>query len=77
MYWGKFQLGLKTPVIKNENKLKEAYGISVERKSLLNTENIEVVIRGKDGYLYKYNSENKYGEVYLNKQKCNRVEKIW
>lgn len=59
MYWGKFQLGLKTPVIKNENKLKEAYGISVERKSLLNTENIEVVIRGKDGYLYKYNSENK------------------
>lgn len=59
MYWGKFQLGLKTPVIKNENKLKEAYGISAERKSLLNTENIEVVIRGKDGYLYKYNSENK------------------
>lgn len=59
MYWEKFQLGLKTSVIKNENKLKEAYGISAERKRLLNTENIEVVIRGKDGYLYKYNSENK------------------
>jgi hypothetical protein len=46
-------------VIKNENKLKEAYGISAEKKLFLNTENIEFVIRRKDEYWYKYNSENK------------------
>lgn len=44
--WGKFQLGWKTSAIKKWNKIEESIW-NLCRATILNTENIEVVIREK------------------------------